>query len=322
LATGALSTVAYPTLLQFIPVFRQPPSTSTIKQEPGILQRRAQSVSIISRQPQDYHDDDFDEFEKECGAMEAHRAGLLSQLEQQQPPKNRYNFDFNRPKSKPKIHRGQRSSSAPLAPTVQNVLDIMDEWGDIDDCTVTEFMTDKIQQRAQKLPQAVISDVWDDDFDGEDDFDVPVYMQRMQTRVDVDREQMRKFALHVRGNLKFNTDLMHVYQTTIALQQALSKQYPEGVKGIEKEYKAVIGQIELMLNLGDYKEGDQGLRQDQIKILDELLMNCDKENVKQMREKKEYCFGSQVVGYLLDSMVPLKLSMVEYSTQLRELLTT
>ena len=178
---------------------------------PALPARRAQSMSVLpARNPLSPADenDDFAEFEAEASQFEAHRAGLLLQLEQSAssaslpsvrtinsrhgryadlnpngqeqsrypglsshaPSKHVPNQMFHRTQP----HHPQRARRIQSAPSVAlnhlspKLLDDLDAW-DTDDFTLNEWVVPEVREKAIRQQQAKPEvEDWDDDFEVDD----------------------------------------------------------------------------------------------------------------------------------------------------------
>lgn len=102
-------------------------------------------------------------------------------------------------------HHPQRSRRIQSAPSVAlsnlpaSLLDDLDAW-ETDDFTLNEWVVPEVRAKALRQ-QEVVAEVedWEDDFDGDEEVEIPVYMQSIQKKFETDMLRMRQFALHIDG---------------------------------------------------------------------------------------------------------------------------
>lgn len=193
----------------------------TAQSTPNPIGRRAQSMSVLPRAATDEDDDGFAEFEKECAEFEAHRGGLILSMEQTETveflqsthlpivptvtssiPKRYEGLGHRGVPSRTQARHPQQPRRIQSAPCVAlsllppSLLDEIDQWED--DFTLNEWVIPEIRQEAEKVPDMII-EAWDEDFDEQDEFEIPKYMQSVQTQFKTDMIHMKKFALHIKG---------------------------------------------------------------------------------------------------------------------------
>lgn len=226
LTSGAASLVGFPSYFSFLPFTDQKLKSEFNKSTKKACDltsgqtRRAQSMSVLPRVEKDVFeaDPDFDDFEKECADIEAHRSGLLLQMSFASPEERhndtRYPGISRASKLPPTASRTQtrhpiqkrRVKSAPcvgLSLVPPALLDELDTW-DTDDFTLNEeWVVPAIKAKAEQKQNQKQDPVeaWDVDFDEEDDIiEIPAHMQTAQSKFKADILHMRKFALHMEGN--------------------------------------------------------------------------------------------------------------------------
>ncbi|KAI8895468.1 hypothetical protein BC833DRAFT_601121 [Globomyces pollinis-pini] len=342
LTSGAATIVGFPSFFSYLPfnesikrTFTKIERTSNVPLTVGLANsRRAQSVCTLppERKIQNQPEDDFDEFEAECAAIESHRTGLILALEQTPIEVDKRYPGLRNQKPQPLPSRTQphhplksrRIQSAPcvvLSLLPPNLLDEMDAWDNDEHTLNEEWIVPSVREKAITQNQnnsTQIVETWDDDFDVEDenDIDIPTYMKSIQTKFKTDMLHMRKFALHMQ-------DLKHIFANANVLESAMNKQFKSNVTELSKVYQSTFDQINVLIHLADYKEDGTGpnLTESDLTLLYGMLQDCDDREIHEMFKKKNVMFGNIIMNHLLERISPLKRELVDYVRQLRELMT-
>jgi hypothetical protein len=107
-----------------------------------------------------------------------------------------------------------------------------------------------------------------------------------------------------------------IYESSETLKNSLQSQFPEDIEMIEMGSEDLIQQILLLIRLADWQEeSGPSLSQEDFKRLSTILCRSD------LLKENNLEFGNQVMIQLLARINPLKRDLIDYISQIRELMS-